>query len=863
MDNFYEERLLESFECIYKNAGEGILVVDANGRILRTTPSFDKLLDYEKGELKGRLFTELIHKEEKVQRITSKIGIHHFQRSSDLPMEMELTNKGGDVVPVKLRSVFIKDNKGMTLKAIGIIEYSKEEKLEHKMLETQEALQNILSNSGDAIMVADANGRINIVNEALLQMLGYQRDEIIGRHLIELSPHEGNFTTTNGEKVSITGEYINYQVEKGNQLFEKGKVTNYELYLTRKDGKIAPIEATISILKYEQGERRGSISICRDITERKKVEKEIRESRDFLEKIIESSEDGIVINDENGYIIFLNTALEKMCKYKKEELIGKHVSILSSEDKALREKTLVKIEELFERGLTSYETKNKTKEGEIIDVECSSSMNKDDKGNYIAGVSIIRNITERKKMEESLRKRVKELSVLNSVSEVLSGSLELNVILNKTLQKILDITGLDCGAILLLNEKGDRLVLKASMGFKSGVLKEGVKLALDTGVSSTTVKSKEPVIIEEMEKCDMPGIEILIEEKIKNFVSIPLVSRDKVNGAVNVGSHVQHYYSPEELNLLSLIANQIGLAIDNAKLFEETRNALKDLKQTQSYLLQSEKMASIGQLAAGIAHEINNPTGFVHSNLGSLNKYSNKVLELLKRYEEGLAALKDNGSEEIASFYAEMDELKKRLKIDFIINDFQKVIAESLGGTERIKKIVADLKSFSRVDQAEFKYDDINEGLKSTLNVVWNELKYKCTVEKDFGDLPQIYCNMGQINQVFMNILVNAAQAIEQKGAITISTRYVNGQSAGSGTEQDYIEIKISDAGRGIPEDKLNRIFEPFFTTKPVGKGTGLGLSIAYDIIQKHKGEIKVDSEVGKGTTFTIQLPKLEEEQRA
>ena len=291
---------------------------------------------------------------------------------------------------------------------------------------------------------------------------------------------------------------------------------------------------------------------------------------------------------------------------------------------------------------------------------------------------------------------------------------------------------------------------------------------------------------------------------------------------------------------------------ENASLLEETKNSLDDLKQTQSYLLQSEKMASVGQLAAGVAHEINNPTGFVHSNLGSMKKYSARVLELINRYEEGLAVIKDNGSKEVTSFYEEMDELKKKLKIDFILKDFEKVITDSLEGTQRIKKIVADLKSFSRVDQAEFKRANINEGLTSTLNVVWNELKYKCTVEKNYGDLPQIYCNPGQLNQVFMNLLLNAAQALEQKGTIAISTHYVNGQT---GAEQDYVEIKISDTGRGIPEDKLKRIFEPFFTTKPVGKGTGLGLSISYDIIQKHKGEISVESAVGKGTTFAIKLP--------
>lgn len=348
----------------------------------------------------------------------------------------------------------------------------------------------------------------------------------------------------------------------------------------------------------------------------------------------------------------------------------------------------------------------------------------------------------------------------------------------------------------------------------------------------------------------------MIKAGASDFITKPF-SQDELEAKLNRIVRERELKSEVERRSKKYREKSEKLEQSNKKLNE----TIEELKQTQSFLVQSEKMASIGQLAAGVAHEINNPTGYIHSNLGSLNKYVNKVLELLKKYEEGLATLKNSGHTEIISFCEEIGVLKKKLKIDFITKDLNKVIADSLEGTERIKRIVADLKSFSRVDQGEFKHADINEGLESTLNVVWNELKYKCTVEKDFGDLPQIYCNLGQLNQVFMNLLVNAAQAIENKGTITISTRYSNGKLGKRSKDQDYIEVKISDTGCGIPEDKQNRIFEPFFTTKPVGKGTGLGLSIAYDIIQKHKGEIKVVSEVGKGTTFTIKLPILEGKQ--
>jgi len=252
-------------------------------------------------------------------------------------------------------------------------------------------------------------------------------------------------------------------------------------------------------------------------------------------------------------------------------------------------------------------------------------------------------------------------------------------------------------------------------------------------------------------------------------------------------------------------------------------------------------MASIGQLAAGVAHEINNPTGFIMSNLGSLQKYVDKLVEFIRTQDEALKALP-------AEDMIAVDQQRKTLKVDYITDDLKNLVKESLDGADRIKKIVQDLKSFSRVDESEMKMADINSGIESTINIVWNELKYKATLKKEYGDIPQTKCNPGQLNQVFMNMLVNAAHAIDKQGEIRIRTW----------TENDTIKVSIADTGSGIPKDKINRIFEPFFTTKEVGKGTGLGLSIAYDIVKKHNGEIAVESEVGRGTTFTVTVPIVE-----
>lgn len=270
----------------------------------------------------------------------------------------------------------------------------------------------------------------------------------------------------------------------------------------------------------------------------------------------------------------------------------------------------------------------------------------------------------------------------------------------------------------------------------------------------------------------------------------------------------------------------------------DVSKALEDLKQAQSTILQQEKMASIGQLAAGVAHEINNPTGFIRSNLSTLQKYLSRINEFMEL--QG-AFFDETKTDNLSALRG----AKKKLRIDYIHNDAKDLIDECLEGTDRIQKIVENLKGFSRLDENKKKMANINDCLEQTLNIVWNELKCKATVEKDYGTLPELLCYPMQLNQVFLNILVNASHALIKKGVIRIKTWI----------EDNVIFVAVSDTGCGIPADKISRIFEPFFTTKEVGKGTGLGLSISYDIVKKHGGSIEVESSEGKGTTFTIRLP--------
>lgn len=355
----------------------------------------------------------------------------------------------------------------------------------------------------------------------------------------------------------------------------------------------------------------------------------------------------------------------------------------------------------------------------------------------------------------------------------------------------------------------------------------------------------------------------------------PLVRGNTLYGVLVIGPAAGRTpFREEDLAIFNILAAQAAITIENNKYIEETRRLIKqvteaetrekyvkeleeknrtlqqlyrDLQEAQTQLIQSEKMASLGQLVAGIAHELNNPISYVYANMRELQNYIAAITQLLKVLKEETE--REDFEQRLKQTIA---ELHQKYDLDFIQQDIQSLIRESIEGSQRVKNVVQNLRNFSRLDEAEFKAVDLHEGLDSTLLLLNNEIKNRITVHKDYGDLPKVHCHPGHINQVFMNLLHNATQAIEGKGNIWITTRRTNGR----------VMIEIRDDGRGIAREHLNKIFDPFFTTKPVGSGTGLGLSISYNIIKEHGGTIEVESEVGKGTTFRIILPERPKDSR-
>ncbi|NJL01111.1 MAG: sensor histidine kinase [Spirulinaceae cyanobacterium SM2_1_0] len=296
--------------------------------------------------------------------------------------------------------------------------------------------------------------------------------------------------------------------------------------------------------------------------------------------------------------------------------------------------------------------------------------------------------------------------------------------------------------------------------------------------------------------------------------------------------------------------NDSRQAVEEKRQLEQT---LTELRETQSQLVQAEKMSSLGQLVAGIAHEINNPVNFIYGNLLYVQEYVNGLLTVLKAYQSHYPQV-----------VAEIADLAEENDLDFLQEDLPRVLDSMKAGAERIRQIVLSLRNFSRLDESDLKATDIHEGLDSTLLILQHRLREKpgfapITLKREYGDLPLVYCYPGLLNQVFMNILSNAIDALKASRAqleplatplapeIVIQTCVL---------DEHWVEIAIADNGSGIPDSVQQQIFNPFFTTKPVGEGTGLGLSICYQIItERHRGKLECQSELGQGTTFRIRIP--------
>lgn len=519
--------------------------------------------------------------------------------------------------------------------------------------------------------------------------------------------------------------------------------------------------------------------------------------------------------------------------------------------------------------------------------------------------SLRRGIERRKLKDENsylvdqLRQRVEKLKIINQMGAALASSLDIDRVLSMAMQMSKRAVGAESCCLRTYDEARDELEFRIGLDRADTEVRSSEETAARmpaTGdaIAQWVVSHRQPALIADASadpRCEVESAgagskpihaDADVNERVRSVIAVPLLLRDKVLGVIELINKADgSAFTKSDVFFIRLTANFITVAIENAnlatdlkrsraeveahnrileeKVIERTAELTKsnaDLEKanrtlidTQKKLVHSEKLASVGQLAAGVAHEINNPLGFINSNLTTMADYGRAIFNLIKKYESFEEIAASFKQPKLDAYLKTIVATKEDLDIEYLKTDLFKLLDETREGTNRVSNIVQGLKRFSHVDQDAVEPININLTIEETLALVRSEIKYRADIELDFADIPPIIGNASLLSQVFMNIILNAAQAIEKWGLIRISTRAENG----------YVIASFKDNGCGIREENIGKIFDPFFTTKDVGVGTGLGLSISYGIIQKHNGEIEVESKVGEGATFKVKLPVAEE----
>lgn len=630
---------------------------------------------------------------------------------------------------------------------------------------------------GDPILVHDPQGRILRCNTRLGQLLGRDSAALIGRGVTDLLPRKNSSYRVCPYCEGAAGEAD--ELDPWLQGYFLVSTSTF----TDPGGKVL-----------------GTVHVLKDITERKRAEEKYR-------SLVSSVQEGVFISTPQGHFLDFNEAMMRMTGFEtREELLRADIPAAIYANPADRERLKRLLQE--HGSVADFEFEMRRKDGEIRTVLESSIAVKDAVGNVSAYQGFLLDITERKRAEQEIRRRNRELLVLNSIGQTLTESLDLGDSVHRTLRQMAELFSLDACALYLFDEEGTHIRRIAAVGHRSEYarhfplvtvkpeLLQHIKAVHATFLSAQGLAL--PAIFREAQR----------KEELVSAYVVVLWSKDRVVGGLTVGSRTPKDFSPADINLLVAVGSQLSSAIERAKLYEEARQAYENLRRTQEQLLHSEKMAAVGQLISGVAHELNNP------------------LTAILGYSQLLTSSGQIGPQGVE--YA--DKLYKQ--------------------AQRTHRIVQNLLSFARQHKPERVPVQLNLILEETLALRDYDLRMnhiRVHLELD-QNLPVTSADPHQLQQVFLNMVNNAVDAmLEQsnEGDLWVKT----------GANGDKLFIEFTDNGPGVKDP--SRVFDPFYTTKPVGKGTGLGLSICYGIVTEHGGSIRVRNAPPRGASFTIEVPYL------
>jgi two-component system, NtrC family, sensor kinase len=780
-------------ECIVSDIPDAIYHIDIeSGRYNYVSPAFERLTGYTMDEANAMGgyagFTELTWYSTPPE-LRAPEGADAMLSGGQDTVERWMRRKDGRVICLADRARPI--HEGECVKGVcGVLrDITTRKEQEFAIFRSYVLLRTIIDKLPDAVYAKDLNCRKIYSNPADLKGMGCQSiEQVLDKDDFALYPEE------------IARGFM----EDDKRVISMGlPMINREEYVLDDEGHKRWLLTNKIPTRNTEGEITGLVGIGHDITNRKKSEGALK----LFRALIDCSSDFIEVFDPaTRRIIDANETAAKSLGYTREEFLSLSLETIAPEIRL----EIAGIErELERKGTALVRTRHYRKDGSKLPVEVQLTRVNLDKA-YI--VAVARDITSRQAVEASLKEseerfRLISENVIDLMAVLDESGMCLYASPSHTRENLRPerIVGKD---YLELVHPDDVNYVKTSMAHVAGGLgHQSMQFRFRSGDGAWRFKDT--------------TITLLVDDTGSRLL---MVSRDITE---------------------RILQDEKRLALEHQLSERNTalEKTLAEVRNMQQGLIQSEKMASIGQLTAGIAHEINNPLAFVSSNLNRFKEYFECLLGIVHSWD----AAKDELRLEprLVDLLQRMEEVEQSADLGFVIEDFDVLMKHTADGTERIRSIVDRLRGFSHMATSSLEKADINAALDDTINLTWNELKYKATIVKEYGEIPHVTCNIGEVKQVLVNLLVNAAHALPDKGTITLKTFAADGN----------VTIQVKDTGVGIPEENQKRMFDPFFTTKPVGKGTGLGLWISATIIQKHNGTLTVDSEPGKGTTMSICIP--------